>query len=579
MPPSADGAQAARPTRIAPDPELLQAIYQTAVTPENYEELMARWQDRIEAALAGLPAERLNADGDLIDVSEALPHLETSSRILDRLGRTAQDGVSRPRHVQDGLHLLLDAGGRVVWHNPRTARLLGLQAGIGIDRLPLDADARQRLSEALPGLAGSDPMGRQAGGALAFLLHMPDGEPVHMVATRAAEPGLVVLRSAASRWTALLGEMMREAFDLSGAEIDIVALLVEGADLPEIAAARERSLNTVRTQLKAILRKTRTRSQAAVIRLALGLAAHLPELGSGERRRSDVAFIDLPSGRRMPWRRLGPERGRPILFLHGMLDGIAVTDAAHDLLLRHGLQLIAPERPFFGSAPGAPWPPAEMVDRFADDLEALCAHLRLEAPVVLGHMAGAVYAFGLAARHPGRVRAIVTVSGGVPILSPRQFEVMSARQRVVAFTARYAPAALPFILRAGIRQIDAGGEHRFVTALYQNSPRDMAALRRQEVFDIVTDGVRYAVEQGARAFEIDSWHVVRDWSSWVEASTCPVHLLHGRGDPVVAADTVEAFAARLGPRAHLRMIEDGGQLIYHTHPEAIMATLVAALDG
>ena len=566
-------------SRIQPDPDLLQAIYQTAVTPENYDSLMAHWQAQMEAALANLPPEALAGDraADLIDISEALPHLETSARILDRLGRTARDGVSRHALVHDGLHLLLDAEGRVVWHNPRAGRLLSLRPGAGLDRLPVDDTTRARLQAALP-----DPA-RMAGGgatAVAFVMTPPDGPALHMVATPADDPTLLVLRSARSRWTALLGEMMREAFDLSNAEIDVVSLLVDGHDLPEIATARDRKLNTVRTQIKAILRKTHTRTQAQLIRLALNLAAHLPDTGEGARARSDVAFLTLPSGRRMPWRRLGPVRGRPVLFLHGMLDGIAVTSAADDLLHRLGLQLIAPERPFFGSAPGDASSPADAVDRFADDLDALCAHLRLEAPVVIGHMAGAVYAFGLAARHPGRVRAIVAVAGGVPILSPRQFEAMSARQRLVAFTARYAPTALPFILRAGIRQIDAGGEHRFVSALYQSSPLDQTALRRQEVFEIVTDGVRYAVEQGHHAFEIDSYHVVRDWSDLVAGSTCPVHLVHGRSDPVVAADTVAAFAERLGARATLDMIEDGGQLVYYTHPERVLAQVVAACtDG
>lgn len=573
---SADGSRPGGPalSRIRPGPELLQAIYQVAVTPENYDTLMEHWQAQLDAALAVLPPEALSAagGGDLIDLSEALPHLETSSRILDQLGRTAHDGVSRHRSLREGLHMLVDQAGRITWHNARAGRLLMLRPGMPIDRLPADAATLDRLNAALRQCV--EPEGART--AHAFMLTLPEGQALHMVAMPANGPGgegLLVLRSATARWSPLLGEMMREAFDLSNAEIDVVGLLVEGLDLPEIAAARDRALNTVRTQLKTILRKTHTRTQAQVIRLSLSLAAHLPDTGEGERGRSDVAFLNLPSGRRMPWRRLGPHNGRPILFLHGMLDGIAITDKAHDILRRRKLQLIAPERPYFGSAQGAPGPRARAVHRFAGDLEALCAHLRLDNLVVMGHMAGAVYAFGLAARFPERVRTIVNVAGGVPILSPRQFDLMSTRQRLVAFTARYAPQVLPFILRAGIRQIDAGGERRFVSALFQSSPLDLSALRQQDIFEIVTDGVRYAVEQGHHAFEIDSYHVVRDWSGLVAASSCPVHLVHGRHDPVVAADTVEAFHETLGARSSLHMIEDAGQLVYYSQPEAVFALL------
>lgn len=562
------------PSRILPDPEFLQAVYQTAVTPKNYDELMEHWQAQMERALAELPRDAIG-DSVEIDVSDALPHFQTSAQILDKLGRTSHDGISRHATLRDGMHMLADAEGRIVWHNARAARLLRLSSGATLDTLPMSAETRARLSSAL--LFGAD--GSRGPGAMAFVIILPDSDPQHMVAEPVVQPDgqrLLVLRSATSRWTLLLAEMMREAFSLSNAEIDVVSLLVDGYDLPDIANARSRKLNTVRTQLKAILRKTHTRSQAQLIRLALSLAAHLPDIGEGERRRTEISFLTLPSGRRMPWRSFGPAGGRPVLFLHGMLDGISITDPAHDLLHRFGFRIIAPERPFFGSSSGTAIAPAQAVDAFADDLEALCAHLQLPPTVVVGHMAGSVYAFGFSARHPQRVRAIVNVSGGVPIRSTRQFDMMSTRQRVVAFTARHAPAALPFILRAGIRQIDAGGERHFVAALYKSSVSDQAALRRQDIFEIVTDGVRYAVEQGHRAFEIDSYHVVRDWSHWVDKSDCPVHLLHGRHDPVVAVDTVIDFHARLGTRSSLQIVEDAGQLLYYVRPETVFATVEAA---
>jgi pimeloyl-ACP methyl ester carboxylesterase len=50
---------------------------------------------------------------------------------------------------------------------------------------------------------------------------------------------------------------------------------------------------------------------------------------------------------------------------------------------------------------------------FADDLAWLCAQLRIERPVVVGHSMGGVIAFELAARHPERVGAIVAVDAPV----------------------------------------------------------------------------------------------------------------------------------------------------------------------
>ena len=579
--------------RIEPDPEFLHAVYHTAVTPESYDELMALWQKRLEAAVAGLDAAHLAADSDtdLIDLTPALTHFQTSLEILDRLGRASAAQELRIGMAPEGLHVSIDTEGRIVWLNARAARLFRLRAGHGLERLPLEPTALARLRAALSGMEAAariDPL--EPPRARLVSLTDEEGGLHHLVAVPMRQPDgtpLMVLRSAAARWSPLLSEMLRDGFGLSDSELDIVAMLVEGLDLPEIATARDRQLSTVRTQLKTILRKTGTRAQARLMRLVLGLAAHLPASASAPNGQRDVHFLELACGRRMPFHRIGPARGRPVLYLHGMLDGIGVTEALEAQLRRHGVQLIAPERPFFGSAPGidpTALPPGSSLPRdavrsFADDLRQLCDHLRLDEVAVIGHMAGALYGFGFAAEAGPRVRALINVAGAVPITSSRQFGVMSARQRLVAYTARYTPTALPFILRAGIRQIDSGGERRFIEALQADSPRDRSIGQRPEVFDILRDGVRHAVAQGYRAFEIDSYHVVRDWSGLVAASTCPVHLLHGRHDPVVSCESVEGFATRLGSRATLQIAEDAGQLVWHAQPELVISTVARALDS
>lgn len=107
--------------RIEPDPEFLHAVYRTAVTPESYDELMSLWQKRLEAAVAGLDATHLAADSDtdLIDLTPALTHFQTSLEILDRLGRASAAQELRIGMAPEGLHVSIDTEGRIVWLNAR----------------------------------------------------------------------------------------------------------------------------------------------------------------------------------------------------------------------------------------------------------------------------------------------------------------------------------------------------------------------------------------------------------------------------------------------------------------------------
>ena len=149
---------------------------------------------------------------------------------------------------------------------------------------------------------------------------------------------------------------------------------------------------------------------------------------------------------------------------------------------------------------------------------------------------------------------------------------MSSRQRVVAWTARFAPALLPTILRAGIAQIDAGGEENFMEALYAESPLDRVTLENPSIRAAVTAGYHFAVAQGHRAFDVDSVHVTRNWSEFVEGVSQPVTLIHGRHDPVVSIESVRNFTGRY-ENFSLLELESCGQLALFQEPETIFQTL------
>ena len=273
-----------------------------------------------------------------------------------------------------------------------------------------------------------------------------------------------------------------------------------------------------------------------------------------------------------------PQGGFPVIFFHGMLDGCNTTSRIGLALEEAGLRLIAPIRPGFGTTAQDDGPPATAAVRFAEDVEQVLDRLRLDRVVLLGHMGGALHAFAAAARLKERALGIVNVAGAVPIVSISQFAAMSRRQRLLAYTARFVPEALPFVLRAGIRKLDLDGAHSFMTTIYERSPRDLAAILDAEVYQALSRGYRFTVAQGHRALETDGYQVVRDWSDIAEGSDTPVTLLHGQHDPVVSADSVSAFALRLGGRARVRMFNECGQLVFYTAPEAVCHALRAHVE-
>ncbi|GAA0954224.1 alpha/beta hydrolase [Actinocorallia libanotica] len=113
-------------------------------------------------------------------------------------------------------------------------------------------------------------------------------------------------------------------------------------------------------------------------------------------------------GRRLSYLDFGGA-GRPLLALHGHLYEGETWGALAEALAPHW-RVIAPDQRGHGDSDRAP---SYTRDDYVADAIALLDHLGIEEAAVLGHSGGGITAYQLAARHPGRVSAVVNVEGPV----------------------------------------------------------------------------------------------------------------------------------------------------------------------
>lgn len=125
----------------------------------------------------------------------------------------------------------------------------------------------------------------------------------------------------------------------------------------------------------------------------------------------------------------GPERGTPVLLLHGWGASSALMEPIASRLAARGWRTITPDLPGFGASglPPADWGVSEYA-RWAlallDALHVPCAHL-------IGHSFGGRISLMLGAEHAARVDRIVLVdSAGIPPRRP-----LAAQIRLRAYKA------------------------------------------------------------------------------------------------------------------------------------------------
>ena len=207
----------------------------------------------------------------------------------------------------------------------------------------------------------------------------------------------VVLLSAKDMPTA--GNLVNHSFGLTTAESRLAAKLVQGMRVADAGAELGMTPSTARWHLKNIFAKTGTRRQADLLRLLTNASAFPMQLqkaapmavpGVPPRR-----LITLSDGRLLCYREYGPAGGLPIIYFHFGLSASMLPPAAAASVARHGVRVIAFERPGYGqSDPRGDY----TLDGIAADVDQLRNKLGLRRVALFGDGYGGGFAVATAAR-------------------------------------------------------------------------------------------------------------------------------------------------------------------------------------
>ncbi len=561
---------------------LIERLYQIAIDPQAFHDLLDEWDaaiaqslDRGDESLADAMlqahAERAGAILETIEKGKDRPapfplaeaiNLDPNPAILiSTTGKClAANDVARERlHVQPGQDLAAALGDGV----SSTMDLKGL-----IDRLASSSVGQFGIL----GLIDIDP--EQNGDST--LLALSGAQCV-------ADPNVAgLLTVLAPVWSDRTLTALREHFQLTDAEIEVIQSLVSGNNVEQIAKTRQTSIHTVRSQIKAILGKTNLDTQLNLIRHMGFLQRHekAPQqyVSEGDfRAQANPAaqMFSLSNGKQLEYTLIGPSDGRPVLYIHGLIDTVRFAEATVQQLYERSIRLVAPARPFFGRSDGYV-DPANPLEEFADDVVELLDHLGLTALPVFGHMAGTLYGVVLAGRYKDRVTSIFSVAGAVPMVHRWQFSGMSMGHRISGLTARHAPALLPVLISGGIRLIRDGKQDQMLKLAFKDSPHDLSMADDPELRELIYERYRNVTNQGIHAFKTDIVQVSSDWSHRMEGVDCPIRIYHGALEKVVLPKGVQLFADSHDNVA-LFIQPDAGQLILSSHPTQMLDHLEAVM--
>lgn len=350
----------------------------------------------------------------------------------------------------------------VVASIPRNlADFLDLKSGHSIDQLVMPSDVgRVSLEEQLIELTDRFDLKRH----VKVWPQLEDGQVAGYTAR-------VVLSS----MPAQLREHLKQVYELTSTEIEILQLVFLRLNLEQVADMRGIKLSTVRTHVSRIISKLNCNSLVEVVSTTLELShalarQHPPvdvELDASEDK---VRHLTLPTpGISVEYRRYGPTNGRPVILLHSLEYGYMPSSEMIRAASDRGLNLILPVRPGFGATSRA-----KSTTEAAQILLEFIRTMELASVTLVGISTAAPLALQMSADRQ-KVSRTVLVNYGLNVADKLK-NIQPSWIRGMLRMSLNSPSSFAFGLRTMTTIIRSFGGLRFYKRLYANQASDNAYL-------------------------------------------------------------------------------------------------------
>ena len=523
--------------------------------PEHLEQLVrgvvdhsVRFDALVEALLPMISGQQTLPTSVALQLSSAMFELEKHALEEDKLYALVNDHSASA--------LALNDAGQILALNTPASQQFGLVSGDGIRALGIQRQSFEAFKQRLARLSGptlikiSDAVDRT-------------GIPLIMTGSYYPRYQAYVLVALQHHWSESVDVALKELFDLSTSERQILSCLAQGMSSEQIAAQRSRSLGTVRQQIKTILQKLGSSSQLEVATFAAAVAAKSAAGNLGTRGLLITPKANAPlelrefhrDRRRISWRRFGDPAGAKVLLLHGPSFGAGDYPLDRNEALKQGLDVYAIERPGYGRTD----PPAKDEDVLEcqyEDIILLLQHAGLTQITLLAHEVGLIPALKLAKQHPERVKGLVAVSAAPPFKELQQLHRMPDHQAVFIQAARHAPWLMRLMIRLlMIRARQLGPEH-WVEVIFQGLEAEMQVMRTPQLKAGVVASYGFYLNQMGAGFEVDLQMMLKDWAELLHLNTL-IRLIHGTANATTPVEYLDIFT-QLNPQVQLDLREGAG---------------------
>lgn len=487
--------------------------------------------------------------------------------------------------------VLVDAKAQVIETNALADEMLSAECGLYVKENILNSGSgnNKRLLDAVEMMAKHDPAITR-GQSLSITNEDTQNNimlfiaPIRQLSSQQRASVAIFISQRKSLPLSLPKEFSQQ-YGLTNKELEITRKLVRGLSVKNISDESGVTQNTVRSQVKSVLKKTSTSRQAELVSLVYnGMSDFIgsaPEIQSYSRKGilnktkplvKEYKTLQLQDGRNLAYIEYGVPKGEPVFHCHSIFGSkLELAFDAHEIAQKKSVRLILLDRPGYGASD--PNPEASFVN-WSKDLVQLADHLNIGKFSLTGYVMGGMYALACAHELPERIKRVASISNGMMPESSSDYKEYIPFYRMNIRLAKYMPKAYGLIssilIKGAISDPDS-----FIEQMSENlNKADRAIMDSSSFKRELVAGLKEAFLQGGRACAHEMVQFTHDWSFKLSDIKIPVDIWHGKSDCHQSQVLNERFAEHIND-TKLFIIEDVGHYMFFTHWEEILESLLS----
>ena len=477
-------------------------------------------------------------------------------------------------------NIIISKRGQILSANDAAHQMFGVVDGDSVEKLELISDEALSHQDIIDALRGS-----QTGFIGIVKLAMSSHEKGKSLKTQSIRMAATIktqanghlsleLRASETPWNEKTGRAFQKAFSINDGELKILRATMLGQTLQELADARGRSINTVRTQSKSLLKKLSINSKAELVRAYMSFKPE-PRVIENIPALDIQKFISLADGRTLDVRQFGSPEGAPVLFFHGYVWGFRFPKRVIAEFEKRKKRLIVVCRPGYagstlvGARQNSP-------QHIAQDMLEVLDRLEIQRCPLLALGTGMLHACVLAQLAPDRISSLTSAGGYLPVHTRKAVKYMDKQYAAAWLGPRYFPSLTPYLARLLFASEDSKSPETVFAHSVRGSRSDSDLLTDSNMLEALILGRSDACQQGHYAIADDSIRLGRNWVQYVPEHNLAVGLVYGEEDRCTAKPIVKDFSNTHFPNAIHETISGAGRLVMFQSPDVVLDTLEKA---